>query len=66
MNRWASPWSYLDITALGRQEDWEDSPDGYPQTPPYEWWISHDEPGGDTCGTRTSVVCRWKRASHRW
>ncbi len=31
-------WSYLDITALGRQESWEDSPDGYPQTPPYAWW----------------------------
>ena len=31
-------WSYLDMTALGRQEDWEDSPDGYPQTPPYQWW----------------------------
>ena len=30
-----STWSYLDITALGRQEDWEDSPEGYPQTPPY-------------------------------
>ena len=28
-------WSYLDITALGRQEEWEDSPEGYPQTPPY-------------------------------
>jgi len=36
-------WSYLDITALGRQEEWEDSPDGYPQTPPYEWWNWHDE-----------------------
>lgn len=35
-------WSYLDITALGRQEDWEDSPDGYPQTPPYQWWNWHD------------------------
>src|SRR4029450_12790464 len=39
-----STWSYLDITALGRQEDWEDSPEGYPQTPPSEWWIWHDEP----------------------
>ena len=29
-----STWSYLDITALGRQEEWEDSPEGYPQTPP--------------------------------
>jgi predicted dithiol-disulfide oxidoreductase (DUF899 family) len=36
-------WSYLDMTALGRQEEWEDSPDGYPQTPPYEWWKWHDE-----------------------
>ncbi|MDN5861425.1 MAG: DUF899 domain-containing protein, partial [Pseudonocardia sp.] len=36
-------WSYLDITALGRQEDWEDSPQGYPQTPPYAWWNWHDE-----------------------
>jgi predicted dithiol-disulfide oxidoreductase (DUF899 family) len=35
-------WNYLDITALGRQEEWEDSPDGYPQTPPYEWWNYHD------------------------
>jgi predicted dithiol-disulfide oxidoreductase (DUF899 family) len=35
-------WSYLDITALGRQEQWEDSPEGYPQTPPYEWWNWHD------------------------
>ncbi len=35
-------WSYLDITALGRQETWEDSPEGYPQTPPYKWWNWHD------------------------
>jgi len=26
-------WSYLDMTPLGRQETWEDSPKGYPQTP---------------------------------
>jgi predicted dithiol-disulfide oxidoreductase (DUF899 family) len=35
-------WSYLDMTALGRQEKWEDSPDSYPQTPPYKWWNWHD------------------------
>jgi predicted dithiol-disulfide oxidoreductase (DUF899 family) len=35
-------WSYLDITALGRQETWEDSPEGYPQMPPYKWWNWHD------------------------
>jgi predicted dithiol-disulfide oxidoreductase (DUF899 family) len=35
-------WNYLDITPLGRQEVWEDSPDGYPQTPTYKWWNWHD------------------------
>jgi predicted dithiol-disulfide oxidoreductase (DUF899 family) len=41
-------WSYLDITPLGRQETWEDSPEGYPQTRPYAWWRRHDEYGSDT------------------
>lgn len=36
-------WAYLDITAYGRQEEWEDSPKGYPQTPPYGWQRRHDE-----------------------
>ena len=35
-------WNYLDITALGRQEVWEDSPAGYPQSPPYGWINWHD------------------------
>jgi predicted dithiol-disulfide oxidoreductase (DUF899 family) len=35
-------WNYLDITALGRQEEWEDSPEGYPQSPTYKWWNWHD------------------------
>jgi predicted dithiol-disulfide oxidoreductase (DUF899 family) len=47
-----STWSYLDITALGRQEEWEDSPEGYPQTPPYQWWIWHDEPTPTDAGVR--------------
>jgi predicted dithiol-disulfide oxidoreductase (DUF899 family) len=38
-----STFSYLDVSALGRQEEWEDSPEGYPQTPTYEWWKRHDE-----------------------
>jgi len=44
-----STWSYLDMTALGRQEEWEDSPEGYPQEPPYGWWVWHDEatPAGE-------------------
>jgi predicted dithiol-disulfide oxidoreductase (DUF899 family) len=38
-----STWSHLDMTALGRQEQWEDSPEGYPQTQAYVWWNRHDE-----------------------
>jgi predicted dithiol-disulfide oxidoreductase (DUF899 family) len=38
-----SVWSFLDLTPLGRQEEWEDTPPGRPQTPPYEWWRRHDE-----------------------
>jgi len=38
-----SSWSFLDLTPYGRQETWEDSPPGWPQTPPYEWWRRHDE-----------------------
>jgi predicted dithiol-disulfide oxidoreductase (DUF899 family) len=33
----------LDLTPFGRQEQWEDSPDGWPQTQPYAWWRRHDE-----------------------
>ncbi|MEA2441971.1 MAG: hypothetical protein QOH76_3395 [Thermoleophilaceae bacterium] len=42
-------WTFLDLTPLGRQEEWEDTPEGRPQTPPYSWWRYHDEydaPGG--------------------
>jgi predicted dithiol-disulfide oxidoreductase (DUF899 family) len=44
----ANTWSYLDLTALGRQEEWEDSPQGYPQTPPYVWWKWHDAYDAET------------------
>jgi predicted dithiol-disulfide oxidoreductase (DUF899 family) len=38
-----SLWSYLDLTPYGRQERWEDSPPGWPQTEPYVWNRRHDE-----------------------
>ena len=41
-------WSYLDITPLGRQETWEDSPEGYPQSAPYKWWNWHDNYEAET------------------
>ncbi|WP_158883804.1 DUF899 domain-containing protein [Rhodanobacter sp. L36] len=51
-------WSYLDMTALGRQEIWEDSPQGYPQSRPYKWWNWHElyEPGA-------AVDPAWDRVS---
>jgi predicted dithiol-disulfide oxidoreductase (DUF899 family) len=36
-------WTFLDLTPYGRQEEWEDSPEGWPQTPPYQWWRYHDQ-----------------------
>ena len=38
-----SHWTYLDLTPYGRQEDWEDSPEGWPQTPTHTWTKRHDE-----------------------
>lgn len=38
-----SIWTFLDITPLGRQETWEESPAGWPQSEPYVWWRLHDE-----------------------
>ena len=38
-----SNFTLLDMTPLGRQEEWENSPPGWPQTAPYEWWRRHDE-----------------------
>ncbi len=45
-------WSFLDLTPYGRQENWEDSPVGCPQSAPFEWWKHHDrydEPHQDSC-----------------
>ncbi len=38
-----SVWTFLDLTPYGRQETWEDSPEGWPQSAPYQWWRRHDE-----------------------
>lgn len=40
-----STFALLDMTPLGRQEAWEQSPEGWPQTPPFEWWHRHDAYG---------------------
>ena len=42
---WAAPGPTSTSPPLGRQEKWEDSPEGYPQTEPYGWWNYHDDYG---------------------
>jgi len=38
-----SVWTFLDLTPLGRQEQWEDTPAGrVDPDPPYGWWRLHD------------------------
>jgi len=39
-------YNYLDLTPLGRQADWDDSPEGRPQTPTYGW-IGHQDRHGE-------------------
>jgi predicted dithiol-disulfide oxidoreductase (DUF899 family) len=38
-----SVWTLLDLTPLGRQERWEDTPPGRRQSEAYTWWRRHDE-----------------------
>ncbi|KGF69192.1 hypothetical protein LL06_11950 [Hoeflea sp. BAL378] len=38
-----TPMTLLDVTPFGRQETWEESPEGVPQGEPYSWWRRHDE-----------------------
>jgi predicted dithiol-disulfide oxidoreductase (DUF899 family) len=40
-----STFSLLDLTPLGRQEEWQDVPKGRPQGEPYIWWRLHDHYG---------------------
>lgn len=66
-------WSYLDMTALGRQELWEDSPQGYPQDRPYKWWNWHDryvpgasvDPAWDAVSEAGEAVFRDKQRDER-
>jgi predicted dithiol-disulfide oxidoreductase (DUF899 family) len=39
----ATVWNLLDLTPFGRQEEWEDTPRGRPQSAPYQWWRRHDD-----------------------
>ena len=51
----SSVWALLDITPFGRQEEWQDAPEGVPQDPPYSWSRRHDEYSPEElAGGRTS------------
>ncbi|MEU1950433.1 DUF899 domain-containing protein [Nocardia rhamnosiphila] len=43
VERLGSNWTFLDLTPLGRQEAWEDSPAACTREAPYLWWRLHDE-----------------------
>ena len=43
---------YLDLTPFGRQEKWEDSPEGWPQTPTD--WLRHHDKYGEEGGVEDS------------
>jgi predicted dithiol-disulfide oxidoreductase (DUF899 family) len=51
--------SYLDLTPFGRQEAWEDSPEGTPQTPTFGWLRHHDR--YDPQPAEADGCCRSKR-----
>lgn len=36
-------WSLLELTPYGRRQQNEDSPEGWPQDPPYSWYRRHDD-----------------------
>ena len=38
-----SVWALLDITPFGRQEEWQDAPEGVPQDRTGSWTRRHDE-----------------------
>jgi predicted dithiol-disulfide oxidoreductase (DUF899 family) len=51
----SSVWALLDVTPFGRQEDWQDAPEGVPQDPAYSWARRHDEYSAEElAGGRTS------------
>ena len=52
----SSFWGLLDITPFGRQEEWQDAPEGVPQDPAGSWVRRHDEYSPEElAGGRTSV-----------
>ena len=47
IEQFVNTFRFLDVTPFGRQETWEDSPEGWPQSEPYSWWRHHDRYEGE-------------------
>ena len=54
----------LDLTVYGRQEEWEDSPEGWPQDPTQSWFLRDGRPipqwtrpGVTSAGSATHDCC---------
>jgi predicted dithiol-disulfide oxidoreductase (DUF899 family)/ketosteroid isomerase-like protein len=62
-----SVWTLLDLTPFGRQEAWEDAPEGTPQTKPYQWWRRHDEyeAAGPSDAQQIAEVLQRRSEAHR-
>jgi predicted dithiol-disulfide oxidoreductase (DUF899 family) len=58
-------YNVMDLAPYGRQEDWEDSPEGYPQTPPYQWQRRHDEYDDPSGGEAMAEQIRRYEEAHQ-
>ena len=54
VERRGSVWT-LGSPPFGRQESWEGSPGGWPQSAPNQWWRRHDEYGSERKDHSTAV-----------
>jgi predicted dithiol-disulfide oxidoreductase (DUF899 family) len=47
VERATTVWGLLDMTPMGRQEEWQDAPGWVPQGAAYRWWRLHDSYGAE-------------------
>ena len=61
----------IDILPWGRQEEWQDSPDGWPQSPTYSKWLDSPDvarlygPNVSGVSRRDEAVAQWSSADQR-
>jgi predicted dithiol-disulfide oxidoreductase (DUF899 family) len=55
-------YNWLDLTPFGRQEEWEDSPAGWPQSPTHDWLRHHDKYGKDDSNAESCCSSRERQS----